>query len=210
MGVAERKLRHKEETRANMLQAARNIAAREGWQAVTIRKIADEIEYTPPIVYEYFQNKDALLQAIVAESFRAIRQNVGEIKAQYPDPADRLIAISRHQWQFAFENTELYQLMFSLDRMHINRQVFAEELSHAKEFVASTFQELTRGKYDVREVMLNWHCLIHGYITFGLFNQRNCVSQAENFAGEKPFSHTEMTHQYDTAIRRFIQSIQHY
>jgi AcrR family transcriptional regulator len=53
----DRILRLKEETRINILDAALQIVKEEGWQALSMRKIADVIEYTAPIIYEYFQTK---------------------------------------------------------------------------------------------------------------------------------------------------------
>ena len=53
-----------------ILAAARDIAAQEGWQAVTIRKVADRIEYSPPMIYEHFENKDAVLLELMREGFR--------------------------------------------------------------------------------------------------------------------------------------------
>ena len=56
MEILERKLRSREQTRSGIMQTAKTIARREGWQAVSIRKIADAIEYSAPIVYEYFDS----------------------------------------------------------------------------------------------------------------------------------------------------------
>jgi len=54
--------RHKQELRQRIIAATKNIAFKEGgWQGVTIRKVAEQIEYSPPTIYEYFENKDALL-----------------------------------------------------------------------------------------------------------------------------------------------------
>jgi AcrR family transcriptional regulator len=53
-----------------ILAAARDIAAQEGWQAVTIRKVADRIEYSRPMIYEHFENKDAVLLELMREGFR--------------------------------------------------------------------------------------------------------------------------------------------
>ena len=61
MGIKERRDRERQELKQAILEAAREIAAREGWQAVTIRKVADRIEYSPPTIYEHFANKEAIL-----------------------------------------------------------------------------------------------------------------------------------------------------
>ena len=61
MASKERIQRLKDETRTNILEASIDIVKEEGWQALSMRKIADKIEYTAPIIYEYFANKDAIL-----------------------------------------------------------------------------------------------------------------------------------------------------
>jgi hypothetical protein len=62
MASKERILRLKDETRANILEASLDIVKEEGWAALSMRKIADKIEYTAPIIYEYFENKEAILK----------------------------------------------------------------------------------------------------------------------------------------------------
>ena len=69
METIERKPRSREHTRIGIMLTAKDIARREGWQAVSIRKIADAIEYSAPIVYEYFDSKDVLLNEIRDEGF---------------------------------------------------------------------------------------------------------------------------------------------
>jgi AcrR family transcriptional regulator len=61
MGLHERRQREKESIRANILQAAFTLAKTEGWGSLSIRKIADAIEYSAPVVYDYFENKEAIL-----------------------------------------------------------------------------------------------------------------------------------------------------
>jgi AcrR family transcriptional regulator len=69
MASKDRILRLKEETRINILSAALQIVKEEGWQALSMRKIADVIEYTAPIIYEYFANKEAILLELPAKAF---------------------------------------------------------------------------------------------------------------------------------------------
>ena len=58
MGIAERKLRQKVEVKASILQAAWQLVEKEGWQSLSIRKIADAIEYSAPVIYDHFENKE--------------------------------------------------------------------------------------------------------------------------------------------------------
>ena len=69
MGFEARREREKLELRKAILEAALATAQKEDWQKVTIRKIAEQIEYTPPIIYELFDNKDAVLLALKLEAY---------------------------------------------------------------------------------------------------------------------------------------------
>ncbi len=54
MGITERRLRQKEEVRNNILVTAWQMVKEEGWQSLSIRKIADAIEYSVPVIYDHF------------------------------------------------------------------------------------------------------------------------------------------------------------
>ena len=73
MGVHERRQREKESVRANILQAAFNLAKTEGW-ALSMRKIADAIEYSAPVVYDHFENKEAILFEISLQGFKLLQK----------------------------------------------------------------------------------------------------------------------------------------
>jgi AcrR family transcriptional regulator len=102
--------------RARLLSAAREIAADEGWQAVTIRKIADRLEYASPVLYQYFPGKEALLLALMAEGFATVTGQLREAVERCADDPERLlVSIAIAYWDFAFAAPELYQAMNGLD-----------------------------------------------------------------------------------------------
>jgi len=115
MGSKERILRQKEETRANILKAAREIVQDEGWQGLSMRKIADRIEYTAPIIYEYFSNKEAILQELTCKGFSILTKDLEQAKGQSPDPAVQLEAMWMAYWHFALKQKEMYQLMYGVE-----------------------------------------------------------------------------------------------
>lgn len=114
MGSKERILRLKEETRINILDAALQIVKQDGWQALSMRKIADAIEYTAPIIYEYFSNKDAILLELTRKGYLILSKDLVEAKAEHKLPAEQLEAMWLAYWNFAFANKELYQVMFGV------------------------------------------------------------------------------------------------
>ena len=114
MGSKDRILRLKEETRINILDAALRIVKEEGWQALSMRKIADVIEYTAPIIYEYFSNKEAILLELTRKGFLILSKELQEAKNIHDLPAEQLEAMWLAYWNFAFANKELYQVMFGV------------------------------------------------------------------------------------------------
>ncbi len=112
MGTQQRREREKQAIRQSILSAARQIAIEEGWQAVTTRKVADRIEYSQPTIYEYFDNKEAILMALVYRGFEGMLAAMQTAKAPNAQPEERLLAMTRAYWAFAFRCPELYQVMY--------------------------------------------------------------------------------------------------
>jgi AcrR family transcriptional regulator len=155
-----RRQREKEELKNRILEAARNIAARDGWHAVTIRKIAEEIEYTPPIVYEYFKGKEDLFKELVYLGFRLLMHEIEKARRNEMDTRKFLKSFSLAHWDFACNHKELYQLMFSLERT-----TQSEEMRTILKLMVDTFGELADHKEALaRELGLHWICLTRGAI----------------------------------------------
>lgn len=114
MASKDRILRLKEETRINILDAALQIVKEEGWPALSMRKIADVIEYTAPIIYEYFSNKEAILLELTRKGFLILSKELQEAKSKHNLPAKQLEDMWLAYWNFAFTNKELYQVMFGV------------------------------------------------------------------------------------------------
>ena len=87
MASKDRIQRVKDDTRCNILAASLDIVKEEGWPALSMRKIADKIEYTAPIIYEYFSNKDAILQELTRMGYVKLAKQMEEAKAKFTDPA---------------------------------------------------------------------------------------------------------------------------
>src|ERR1700754_1332165 len=115
MASKDRILRLKEETRVNILDASLKIVKDEGWPALSMRKIADVIEYTAPIIYEYFSNKEAILMELTRKGFLILARDMKEAKEKHRLPAKQLEAMWLAYWNFAFAEKELYQVMFGVD-----------------------------------------------------------------------------------------------
>jgi AcrR family transcriptional regulator len=111
MGPSERRAREREELRTLILDAARELFAAEGVEAVTMRRIAERIEYSPTAIYFHFRDKDALLRELCDTDFRTFAQGFA-VMAQIADPVERLKASGYAYIDFGLKNPSHYRLMF--------------------------------------------------------------------------------------------------
>jgi AcrR family transcriptional regulator len=114
LGIAERKDRQRAEREYRIIAAARAIAEREGWGAVTIRRLADEIEHSQPVLYSHFENRDAIVAAVAVEGFREIAVALQEAARGSTEPQNALENVAMAYAAFALRCPALYEAMFIL------------------------------------------------------------------------------------------------
>src|SRR5262244_3371194 len=90
MGVKERKLRQKKFLRQEILNAASKLFVKEGYENVSMRRIAEKIEYSPTTIYLYFKDKAELLENVCQETFARLSSHLRRILGQPGDPVGRL------------------------------------------------------------------------------------------------------------------------
>lgn len=109
MGVKERRAREKAQARADILDAALAIADAKGWDAVTIRAIAERIEFSPAAIYEHFSGKSAILSEVALRGLRLLSESM---QHQVQRSADAKIEqLAETMWSWAFDNQMLFQLI---------------------------------------------------------------------------------------------------
>lgn len=112
MGIAERRTREKEELRAKIMDAATELFVQEGRESVSIRKIAEKIEYAPSTIYLYFDDKNKLLMTIVEETFERLSAGLDEVAQRALPPVEALFAGIRLYIQFGIDHPNQYYLAF--------------------------------------------------------------------------------------------------
>ena len=120
MGIAERREREKEALRERIVEAARDIVSEEGLDALSMRAIAERIEYSPATIYLYFRDKDALLRDVVRAGFERMRAYMHEELQEAgteSTPAGHFLAMGRAYVRFALENTAYFRVMFELPKV---------------------------------------------------------------------------------------------
>ena len=144
MGIKERQERDREAVRRAILDAARELFTAEGYQNVSIRKIAERIEYSPAAIYSYFPSKDDIFYALADEGFHLLGgprqpEHAAELKAL---PAfERVRAIFWHFYEFSKQYPQYFALMF-VDRSvpRISREY--ERFAYAHELKQGILAEI--------------------------------------------------------------------
>ncbi|MVM35566.1 TetR family transcriptional regulator [Spirosoma sp. HMF4905] len=209
MSVIDRRTRQKAEIRQRILDAARQIAREKDWNAVTIRSIAEAIDYTPPIVYEHFQNKEDVLLNIVKEGHVENRRVFDEILAMELSAEEKIVRLSMVQWTFANEKPEIFRLMHNPERMEQQRDMMREGMEDAKQKIEGLFREVSPDTENMGELIFNWFCLMQGYINL-ITNIRpeQGAKMLENVQDPKMVAlFKDPTNLFERAIRRFIKSL---
>ena len=115
MGTKERQQRERDRLREAILAAARDLFVAEGYRNVSMRKIAERIEYSPAAIYSYFPSKDDIFFALAEEGFRLLAA-AGEAAAKsVTDPLKRLRRGLWAFYEFSKTHPEYFDLMF-IDR----------------------------------------------------------------------------------------------
>lgn len=200
MGTAQRREREKTELRARILDAARKIVKREGFGALTIRKIADAIEYAPGTLYLYFENREAIARELSFEGFRRLLEAFAPAEA-IGNPLARLEAIGRAYVRFGMENPETYRLVFMEDP-HLTTAVFQaagdDPGQRAYQALIDPLEELRRSRRlqpgaNVQALADAFWAVVHGIVSLKLTCPGYPVTPVEPLV--------------DTALRTFLDGL---
>lgn len=167
MGIVERRERLRKQVRNDILKTARDIAREEGWQSVSIRKIAEIIEYSPPILYEYFDNKDKLLETIRNDGFAFLHEELLKLKTLYRNPEKLITEFAQVQWRFMLTQMEVFQVMFNIEGgLCQSKQAYQIEFAMLNNHPIWESLALIRPRSAdaVSKTFYEWWCLTYGFL----------------------------------------------
>lgn len=111
MGVNERRAREKSETRDKILDAARELFVTEGYEGVSMRRVAEKIEYSPTAIYVHFSDKQQLFHELCQQDYARLAE-VFQSSAMSSDPIERLKQIGNTYTEFGVGYPNHYKFMF--------------------------------------------------------------------------------------------------
>ncbi|MEV5875721.1 TetR/AcrR family transcriptional regulator [Streptomyces sp. NPDC052101] len=127
MTIQTRRERERAEREQLIVTAARELAEAEGWDAVTTRRLAAEIEYSQPVLYSHFKGKDAIMAAVAVQGCADLAVELRQARAAAPGTRESLAAVAQTYTSFAHRRPALYDAMFT----HLVDLPFATEAAPA-------------------------------------------------------------------------------
>jgi AcrR family transcriptional regulator len=115
MGIKERQARQKEILRQEILDSARELFVKEGYENVSMRKIAEKIEYSPTTIYIYFKDKSELLYHLCEETFAKLVSEFEKLGDDLSDPIAVLKKCGRIYIEFGLKYPNHYKVTFMLN-----------------------------------------------------------------------------------------------
>ena len=195
------KSRRKEEVKLlqnKILDAALQLATKEGWAGVTIRKIAKIIRYSPPAIYRYFDSKDDIMIALYRRALQTFKSYVYQ-EAEVPNLREGMVIGAEKYWNFGFENPELYELLFTIHTPHFKEEKDIEEgknmFMEGLRMIEAINPTLDFAKQH--DMLANYLSLMHGFVHLALCNK------LYTYEGGAPDAKEAMIR----AVRRFVQTI---
>ena len=171
MGVTERRQRQKEEVRKAILTTAWAMVKEEGWQSLSIRKIASAIEYSVPVIYDHFENKEAILFEFIKEGFQMLSNDLKEAAEKAATPQEQIRAMGDAYWNFAFRQKEYYQLMFSVGIAKCDTDSCLPEKAEFRNLLVAPITSILSENNREEKSCLKYHTLwsvMHGLISIKL------------------------------------------
>jgi AcrR family transcriptional regulator len=135
MAIEDRRRRERSAQRDLITSSARTLAEREGWDAVTTRRLSAEIEYSQPVIYKHFASRDAIVDAVALEGFAELAVSLARARAA-AGSSDAILLVCRAYGAWATDNPALYDAMFT----RTTRLVFAGD--ETPEAMTASYAEL--------------------------------------------------------------------
>lgn len=176
LGIVERKIRQKQEVRNSILLAAWQLVEREGWQALSIRKIADAIEYSIPVIYQHFDNKEAILLEFIKQGFGLLTQELQAARTVSPLPSQQLMDMARAYSKFAFEHKHYYQLMYGMGMPACETVNQVEEMQAFSQVLLQVIGEaIAQSQCPATNDFLKFHTywsILHGLVSIQMIESQ--------------------------------------
>jgi AcrR family transcriptional regulator len=169
MGPPERRARQKQALRQRILDAARELFVEEGYDRVSMRRIAQRIEYSATAIYLHFEDKEALFQALCDETFERLGKRLEALERRVDDPLERLRAGLQLYIEFGLSHPQHYTVTFLL-KSEGHAKPFAESagaraFTHLRTGVSHAIAAGQLSDGDVEAIAQSLWAACHGVVS---------------------------------------------
>lgn len=184
MGVQERRARQKDELRRKILRAASDLFVNEGLRSVSMRRIAEKVEYSPAAIYLHFKDKTDLVLSICRETFEELDRRLSALEGQDIPPLEGFMRGCAIYIRFGLEHPSHYIFTMCTPEETATDHLHPEDYAATHELALRTFDHLRRcvrrcmeaGEFRVDDVetiaqmcWLSIHGLTAGLVTSATF-----------------------------------------
>ncbi len=148
MSTTARRERDAQKMKDDIIAAAREISEQAGFESISIRKIAQKIEYTPSIIYHYFSNKEEIISQLIQDGYRKLTMALASAKEASDDPVDKLRAMTRRYIETALKIPEEFVIV------HLDS---SPPVSKHTSFLFTGASEKRLAIHMIRECIINMH-----------------------------------------------------
>ena len=159
-----RKVREKAKLKQAILEIARSIAITEGFEAVTIRRIASAIEYGPPAIYALFENKEAIFNDLINSQFWRLLEIMKNAYNLEIEPEARLLRLARSYWEFAENCPQMFNAMHNMSTAPVGQKPELESIKYLQEIISDVLRDIFKPRQLSQEELDDMVQLLRGTI----------------------------------------------
>ena len=169
-----------QELRQAIIDQSWKIIEEEGWQSLSIRKIADGINYSVPVIYKHFENKEAIVEYFSKEGFLKLADTLRYSKEKATSDSEQLLQIALAYWKFASENTQHYRIMFGLGIPACETINSSEEMKASSllmlEAIGNILENNENAQVDRYLKLKTFWSMLHGFIAIDLLSNQQITN----------------------------------
>ncbi|SHG05011.1 TetR/AcrR family transcriptional regulator [Pedobacter caeni] len=181
MGISERKLKYKESFKREILDAAKKLFLKDGFEATSIRKMASEIRCSPATIYLYYKDKSDIFYDLHKEGFKILIGQL-EILKVIENPFDRLKTMGLVYLKFSQENSDFYELMYAKKTPEKHWDEGNKVYTMLKDIILQCQKGGLLKDTDTDKVVMMIWSLLHGACMLSLQKQLECITSDKEMA----------------------------
>jgi AcrR family transcriptional regulator len=167
MPISKERKQEIEQFRTSVLKVAQQMAADEGWENVSQRKIASQIGVSAALLYSYFKNKQEIMQGIQELGLKDLQKRLKVIEKTEQDPKNSILRMTSQYFEFALHNPELYRVIFRMEGANVALPN-DEMLKKISKQIKKPLKSLVNKKKELNSAFLLWWSMVHGFTSLHL------------------------------------------